>query len=137
MTPKEYLNQVRFLDIKINNKLKEVENLKEMALTLKSSSFEEKVQISKESGDSIGESIARVIDLEREITNDIDNLIAIKKVVIETIDSIGDSECIDLLYKRYINYSTWEQIAVDMKYTIRNIYNIHGRALELINKTLH
>lgn len=137
MIAKEYLSQIRLMDIKINNKLKELVNLKEMSMALGGCSFEERVQTSKETGDTIGISIAKIIDLQHEINQDVDILVDLKADIIKAIDSINIDDCIDLLYKRYIFYSRWEQIAVDMNYSIRQIHNIHGIALREINKTLH
>ena len=36
---------------------------------------------------------------------------------------------IDLLYQRYFQYKEWEEIAVDIGMTYRNVYRLHGRAL--------
>lgn len=137
MSPKEYLSQIRLMDIKINNKLKELMHLREMSITLGGCSFEERVQTSKETGDTIGISIAKIIDLQHEINKDVDTLVDLKSEIIIAIDSIENSDYVQLLYQRYVFYKSWEQIAVDMNYSIRQIYNIHGSALCDINKTLH
>lgn len=35
-----------------------------------------------------------------------------------------------VLTERYLNNKRWEQIAVDMNYTYRNVIKIHGKALQ-------
>ena len=50
------------------------------------------------------------------------------KLFIDT-EKVEDINCYDLLYKRYVLYKTWEEIAVDMNYSIRKIYYLHGEAL--------
>lgn len=137
MTAKEYLSQIRLMDMKINNKLKELEHLKEMSTTLAGFSFMERVQTSKETGDTIGKTIAKIIDYQHEINKDIDALVDLKKEIIGSIEKLADSDYIELLYKRYVEFKKWEQIAVDMNYDIRWVYRLHGRALEEINKTSH
>ena len=71
MTVKEYLNQIKDLEVRIKNKNRDLEQLKEMAVSLGGFDYKERVQTSKERGDGIGESIAKLIDLENEISKDI------------------------------------------------------------------
>ena len=42
----------------------------------------------------------------------------------------------DVLYKRYIEYQSFERIAVEMDYTYRNVHYLHGRALQAFDKVL-
>ena len=42
---------------------------------------------------------------------------------------VEDPELQTLLEKRYLNFHTWGQIAVDMGYNVRHLYRIHDRAL--------
>lgn len=39
-----------------------------------------------------------------------------------------------VLIMRYVNDFTWENIAVKMGYTVRQVYNIHGKALQTVAK---
>ena len=43
---------------------------------------------------------------------------------------------IDLLYQRYFQYKEWEEIAVDIGMTCRNIHRLHGRALLSVENKL-
>ena len=45
------------------------------------------------------------------------------------IDSVSNPTYRQVLIYRYINGYTWEQIAVKMNYTYRNITRLHGKAL--------
>lgn len=130
LTTKEYLSQVRMLDIKINNKIKEMEHLTELSTSLGGFSFDERVQTSKETGDTIGMAVSKIVDLQKEIDEEVDNFKKIRKEIISDIEKIKNVNHYILLCKRYILFETWEQIAVEMNYSIRKIYYLHGEALK-------
>ena len=52
--------------------------------------------------------------------------------MVATIKAVADPECQTLLELRYLCFKTWEQIAVDMQYSTRNIYKLHDRAIKEI-----
>ena len=76
--------------------------------------------------------IGKIIDLEDEINQDIDALVDLKREMVATIKAVADPECQTLLELRYLCFKTWEQIAVDMQYSTRNIYKLHDRAIKEI-----
>lgn len=136
MTAKEYLNQIKDLEVRIKNKNRDLEQLKELAISIGGFNYKERVQTSKETGDMIGESIARVIDLESEISKDIIKLMEVKQKIYNSIDKIKKTECYEVLYQRYILCKRFEEIAVDMKYDIRQIHRFHGQALKEIEDVI-
>ena len=61
-----------------------------------------------------------------------------KRKIKQIIMLVPKYEQREILIKRYLNYDKWEQIAVDMDYTIRRIYQLHGEGLQNIpDKTFH
>ena len=76
--------------------------------------------------------IVKMMELENEINADIDVLIDLKKEIMSIIKKINNPEQQTLLELRYLCFKTWEQIAVDMGYSIQNAYKVHDRALENI-----
>lgn len=127
MTAKEYLSQIRKSNNQINNKLMEVSKLRQMATSITSALKDDVVQTSG-SGDKLAETVSKIVDLENEINADIDKLVDTKKEVMAVIDTLKEPFC-DLLYKRYLHYMTWEEIAVAMHYTYQWVCELHGRAL--------
>ena len=71
--------------------------------------------------------------LQTEINHDIDRLIDLKREMVMLIKSVDNTECQTLLELRYLCFKTWEQIAVDMGYTIDNVYRIHRKALSVVS----
>lgn len=137
MKAKEYLNEIRYLDKMIKNKLDEINNLKDQ-MTHISVTFtgEEQVQHDR-NVHSLEKAIAKMIDLQDELTCDLAELQAKKAEAFHIIDSIEDKDMSRLLYLRYFKYETWEKIAVEMNFSIRQIYRLHGNALQLVDKKIN
>lgn len=135
MGAKEYLQQVRKLNILIDRKIEQRDSLRADTVRITAHSEGERV---KSSGNlmRLSDTIAKIIDLENEINADIDKLVNLKKEIIAVIDSIDNSDMIDLLYRRYLKYEKWEKIAVEMNFNIRWIYRLHGQALKKISEKM-
>ncbi len=125
---KEYLQQVFYLDKKINRMVREKEALQSILYSVGSVSSEERVQ-----GGSIGNRtenlIAKIDEKERKINSEIDRLVGLKSEVTEKICRIENEIYSDVLLKRYINLEDWGKIAEEMGYTTRHILRVHGEAL--------
>jgi len=128
MTAKQYLRQVRRLDNIVNAKLEQVEMLRAMTTRMTTKLSTDKVQESN-IPDKMPTLICKIVDLEKEITNDIDQLIDLKTEVMRKIDSIQNDDYKLLLTLRYLNFKTWEQIAVEMGFTFQWVHALHKRAL--------
>ena len=134
MKAKDYLLQIKKIDKLIENKQIEIQRLRSQ-LTYKGTTYGDKVQ-SSVVGNPTTEKIAQIVDYEKELNQDIDKLIGLKKETTKLIDSLEDADEIDVLYKRYFQYLTWEEIAFDMKLTCRSIQRLHGQALLNVDKLL-
>jgi len=125
---KRLLQQVRLFDIHINSKLEELDKLK--ALTLKiTTTIKPDVVSSSGNQDKIGDTVAKIIDLQDEINQAVDNYIDRKKLVSDIIEKIQDPDHVAILYKRYFHYERWEQIAYELGWGIRHTTRLHGYAL--------
>lgn len=134
MEAKEFMNQVRKLDLMITNKLIEVEQWKAMAANTTVASEGERVQASS-SQQKMADAIAKYIDIQAEIDADIDRLVDTKQNVIRTIERLEPVEY-DVLHKRYIQYMSLQDIATkyDRQYTWAT--TLHGQALASLQKIL-
>lgn len=130
MTAKEYLMQVKLLDIKIQQKRAQVDDLKDRATSVSGQQTDAvRVQSSKD-GDTIGRKVAKYADLEAEIEADTYELIQLKHSIINQIQQLTDSRYVELLYKRYVEYKRLELIAVEMNYDYDWVRTLHGYALQ-------
>lgn len=135
MTAKEYLRQIQNCDRTINNKLEELTKLNELVLNVTSAWKSDVVQ-SSGSGDKLGDTVAKIIDLKKEINEEIDRLVDLRREVMATIDKVEESDLRDILYRRYLRYESWEEIAVSSGYTYRHVIRLHGIALKKVSELL-
>ena len=129
MTAKEYLGQAYRLDQRINSKLEQVMSLRDLT-TKATATMSDMPGGGSRNVYRMQDIIGKIIDLEDEINQDIDALVDLKREMVATIKAVADPECQTLLELRYLCFKTWEQIAVDMQYSTRNIYKLHDRAIK-------
>ena len=128
MTIKEYLNQARYIDREIDAKLDHLSKLNSIIYKATST-------ISDMPGNPTRDvtrrekAIAKVIDLQKEIDEEIDRLVDMKREINKFISSIPKKEYQLLLELRYVNLCTWEKVAETMNVDIRHVYRMHGAAL--------
>lgn len=135
MNPKEYLQQIRRCDNQINNKLAEITQLREMATSITSTLKDDVVQSGSGGKSRVAEAVDKIVDLECEINADIDKLIELKREIMSVIDQLDGVER-DVLYKRYFQFETWEQIAYEIGFSYQWVCKLHGRALQKV-KTIY
>jgi len=131
LTAKEYLQRLRRLDTVINQKIKEQGDLRTMSTSIGSFDYaKDRVQTSPSKDAPYERMIDRMTDLEEEINREIDTFVDEKHKIINQIQGLQNADEISVLHSRYVEFKTFEQIAVDLQYTIRNVYFIHGHALQ-------
>jgi len=128
MTVKEYLGQAYRLDQRINSKLEQLESLNGLA-TKCTSTLTGMPKNPSRSTSLMADAVAKIVDLQAEINRDIDLLVDLKCEMVRVIKNVDHAEYQTLLELRYLCFKTWEQIAVDMNYSIDNVYRIHRKAL--------
>lgn len=127
-TPKEYLRQLRTAEIKIEQKEEELERLKASLESISAGTDGERVQTTPR--DKVSEEVPQKVDLEEEIKSDIKTLLILKNKIINEIQSMDNPIYINILYKRYVQYKSLEEIAVEMSYSYTRLRHLHGRALQ-------
>lgn len=85
-------------------------------------------------GQKIENAVVNIVDLEASIQQEMNKLVATMSEVRQLIALVGDKNLEVVLYKRYLNYQNWEQIAADMSYSLRRILQLHDQALNAILK---
>lgn len=136
MKAKEYLGKAYRLDQRINSKLDQVASLNELA-TKATSTLSDMPKNPNKAISTMENTICKIIDLQDEINKDIDRLVDLKTQIVTTIKNIENYEYQTLLEKRYLCFETWEQIAVDMHYSLRWIHILHGKALNDLGRILN
>ena len=95
MDIKEYLNQIQRYEKIINNKLEEIEHLKLLATSISASTYGiERVQTSG-SQDKIGDTIAKLVDAQRELADNVVEFMEKKQKLIDVIESVENPQYYD------------------------------------------
>lgn len=129
MTAKEYLSQAYRIDQRINSKLEQIVSLRALA-TKATSTLSDTPPSGTRNINSMEGIIVKMVDLEDEINRDIDILVDLKREIMEIIKKINNPEQQTLLELRYLCFKTWEQIAVDMGYSMQHLFRIHDKILK-------
>lgn len=130
MTAKEYLRQLWHLDRRINIRLQELERLKADIGIRQMPNNPDRVTGSGCPQDPVSDTVIRIHDMEERLDAQVDKYINLKAKIVEQIDGMENQMYQDILKCRYVLMQNWEQVALTMKYTERQCYRIHGRALQ-------
>lgn len=126
MTPKEYLSKCRTLEHRVQELQAEYESIKITVLAAtKYSSEPTRAGV----GNPTETTTVRLLERSNKINKAIDELANYKLMVSAELDLMTDDTLRRVLRDRYIVCKSFEQIAVDMHYSIRRIYQLHGQAL--------
>ena len=136
MEAKEYLQSVRNADLAIQDKIEEVAKLEALATKINSLNEGERVQ-SSGSQDKMADAVCKIADLKSEIQTEIDNLLKLKREVRIVIEKVSEPVLMSVLNKRYIQYKSWEQIAIELSLSWRHTLRLHGKGLREINKIIN
>ena len=132
MTAKEYLSQAKYLDEQINNKIRQLSILNDMA-TKVTTTYSDMPRDSNQNISRQDSIVTKIIDFQNEINQEVDALVDLKKEIYEKIQQVSNPEYRTVLERRYLCLETWEQIAVDMSYSIQHIHRLHSSALSEIS----
>ena len=128
MQVKEFLNKIRHIDMMIDCKCSQIKDLRDRLTSISCPMGGEKVQSTKDP-DKFTDPVSKIIELEQEINEDIDNLVELKCEARKSIEQLNDDREKLVLYKRYFENKTFEQISVEMNYSWRRIHQFHSDAL--------
>ena len=132
MQVKEFLNKIRHIDAMIDCKRDQIKDLRDR-LTSISCPMGEKVQSTLDP-DKFTNPVSKIIELEKEINDDIDKLIDLKRIARKAIEQLDNEVEKMVLYKRYFENKTFEQRSVELNYSWRRIHQFHGDALNKLER---
>lgn len=132
MTAKQYLNQARWLDERINKLLQLVSATRDNCESITQNYNSDGTQATKNP-----HKFDRLVELESSVDQKVDKLIALKAEILETISQLKDNRQQMVLIGYYLNMKTWEQVAVEMNYSYQHTMRIHGYALREVEKILN
>ena len=108
MTAREYLSEVQRLQTVIEQKQERIKEIRESVSTVRAVRF----------------------DLEKEVENDIVNLVYRQHDITNQIHKVDNLNYMKILYKRYIEGKDFQTIANEIPLTYEYALNLHGKALK-------
>ena len=129
-----YLERIEGLNDEIENKLAEIRQWNDIALSITTNTEGERVQ-SSGNQQKMANAMDKVVDCKREANEMIDALIDYKLEVIKTIELLNATEY-DVLHKRYIQGMTFDEVGAAKRKSKSWATTVHGRALQNLNKIL-
>jgi hypothetical protein len=163
---KEYLEQARFLDMRINAKLAQLDSLHQLMLKIHPTDdvslrgtqcrgnlltctaladaqkpadnchCETSSQTGCGNPFSSSAAAAKILSLQSNINRDIDSLVNLKDEITRRIGQLSKPEYQTVLELRYLCFWSWEKIAVNMHYHQLYIYELHRAALKEFSEVL-
>ena len=131
MTAKEYLSQALHLDHRIDSKIEQIASLNALA-TKCTSAITGMPHNPSPSQSTMADAVCKIIDLQELLKKDLSALVDLKREIMGVINGIENDEYKTVLEKRYLCFLSWEQIAVDLHYSMEYDFKIHKRALEKV-----
>ena len=83
----------------------------------------------------MADAVYKIIEIEAEIDACIDKLVDTKREVIGTLERLNPTEY-DLLHKVYVQYMTFDEVALKKGKSYSWVTTVHGRALKNVQDIL-
>ena len=132
---KEYLERIKWYDVLIDSKLEELNTLNGIVKRI--------TPVMNTTGggasgnqDKLGDTIAKIVDLQEEINRDVDMFVDMKREASKLLKKVRNADFYKVLHMRYVQYKSFVQIAVDMGLSERGASKLNGRALQAFDKVL-
>lgn len=129
LTAKQYLDQLKVIDTKINQKMEELADLMTTATNNGAIDYsKDRVQTSPQNAQE--NRICKYVDLDAEINREIDEFVDIKHRVTKEIQELNVDYYIKILFKVYVQYKTVKDTANEIGLSYQYVRDLHKKALK-------
>lgn len=130
MTAKEYLKEIKKIDVAIDQKQIEYETFKGSRTYIGGMDYSAELVQTSPDGSGFTRISDRITDMQREINDEIDQWHDMRHERIGQIQQLSKVEYVSILFKRYVQYKSLETVASEMDFTYNYTCNLHGEALQ-------
>lgn len=134
MNAKEYLGQAYRIDQRINSKIDQISSLHALA-TKATTTISDMPGSATRNVHRMEDIIVKIIEMEEDINAEIDTLVDLKAEIMDVIKSVDNLEYQTILELRYLCFKPWEQIALDLSYSINNVFKMHKKSIEELERS--
>lgn len=124
----EWLKGYRIIDAKVEKLTEEVILWNDRATKI-TSSFSQEPKAAG-SGDQLQKCVDKICELQEEIAREMQQLRELRRQIEMAINTLEDERFRGILYLRYIEGMTFEQVADRILYSSKQVYRIHKKAVE-------
>ena len=135
MTAKEYLKQAGQLDGRIKVKMARLASLSDLA-TKATATLSGMPHNPSGSKSRMADTVEKIVDLERELEVEADELVNLQRELSDTINAVSDLQMRMVLERRYLCSQSFEEIAEEMSFNVRWVYRLHGKGLKEVGEIL-
>lgn len=122
----DFLRSIKKSDTLIKRKTEQLERLRSMA------EYRSPVLdgIGGSNGKDVrGEMLAKIVDIEKELDHDISQLLENRMRAMKMIDSLSNPDMVSIMYMRYLDYRSWQEISFEVGKTIQWVLELNRRGL--------
>lgn len=135
MTAKEYLRQIEIIDMKVSQKIEELNQMRDKVTLMSGIDYSrDRVQTTPTTGNK---QIEALVDFEAKVWRMVEEETYIRSEIVNQIQTLTNPLYVDILYRRYVQLQSLERIACDMNYSYKYICNVHGKALQTFQKDVN
>lgn len=128
MRAKDYLGQIKKLDMRIGQRITELQQMRDRLSVMTGIDYSrDKIQATPSSGNK---QIEELVDFENGIIQMINEETKLKHRIIAEIQILDNALYADILFRRYVECLSFERIACDMGYAYNYVCTVHGNALK-------
>ena len=135
MLSETFLRRIVNINLLIDCKLEQVKDLRDSLTSIGGVNNSGRVQTTL-NPDKWTMKIAKIVDLENEINMEIDKYVDYKRKARELIETLDDDLEKVVLYKRYFENKSYEQIAAECFFSLRQVFYVRKSALAKLDKCI-
>lgn len=128
MTAKEWLSRAR----RMSGRLRALQTSKEQAFARATSAAVAGGE--HVSGGLPADKLVAYAEVSRVVDRQIAKLEHTRAEILQVIEQVDDNTLSMLLTEYYVNDKTWDEIAVQMHYSRRQVTRLHGHALQIVRE---
>lgn len=133
MKTEYYLGQIKRYEYMVEDKLEEIERLRAMCTSLSVPTDKDNIKKSS-SQDKLAEAVAKIVDLQSETNNLVDELIKQRCRIINQIDALGETKEYRFLTNRYVLGMKMKDIMAKMGYSVDGLNTLRKKSLKTFEK---
>ena len=132
---KEFLQSYRKSEYKLRMYENAIADIRERATRINAVLYPDRIQAGYNS-DRIGDAAVMIADTEERMREEVSKAQSNLDQIITVIKRVPDEQLQCILLAHYVRFQTWEQIADEMCYSVRNIFVLSRKALQEVENLL-